>query len=186
MKEVKENRSLVTIKNDAPLQNTNNDRTIHSCIMLFPGVNGNTMLKLMNKCIKGIVPNNVNTQIAYTGHKLNTRFQIKDKIAQIHKLDLIYYVKCPDQLCNQDYLDETGCRIIETAADHSEKDKHSHLFKHACNKNRKHLDLDNIKVIDSGYQNNKFKRKISEALFTKQFKTMLNTQEQSIQLVLFN
>ena len=70
---------------------------------------------------------------------------MKDKTAQIHKHDLVYYVKCPDQSCNQDYLGETGRRIIERTADHSGKDKHSHLFKHACNENHKHIDLGDIK-----------------------------------------
>ena len=88
----------------------------------FVGGEDKNMLKSMNRCIKRIVPNDVNTQIRYTGHKLNKRFQIKDKTAQIHKYDLVYYVKCPDQSCNQDYLGETGCRIIERAADHSGKD----------------------------------------------------------------
>ena len=44
------------------------------------------------------------------------------------------------------------------------KDKHLHLFKHACNENHKHVDLGNTKFIDSGYHNNRFKRKMSEAL----------------------
>ena len=187
MKEVKENkRSLVTVQNDAPLQNTKNDRKIHSLILPFPGAKGNTMLKSMNRCIKRIVPNNVIRRITYTGYKLNTRFQIKDKTAHLHKHDLVYYVKCPDQSCNQDYLGETGRRITESAADHSGKDNHSYLFKHAYNENHKHVDLDNIKVIDSDYHNNRFKRKISEALCIKQYKPTLNTQEQSIQLKLFN
>ena len=108
---------------------------------------------------KRIVSNDVNTRITHTGHKLNARFQIKDKTAQIHKHCIVYYVKCPDLSCNQDYLGETGCRIIGRTADHSGKDKHSYLFKHACNENHKHIDLDNIKVIDSGYHNNKFLKK---------------------------
>ena len=145
----------------------------------FAGAKGNTMLKSMNRCIKHIVPNDVNTQITYTGHKLNTRFQMKDRISQIHKHDLVYYVKRPDQSCNQDYLDETSHRIIERAADHSDKDKHSHLFKHACNENHKHVDLDNIKIIDSGYHNNRFKRKISEALFIKQYKLTFKSSQYS-------
>ena len=184
-KELASSKSI-TAQNDTPLQNTNSDRKIHSLMLSFAGAKGNTMLKSMNRCIKRIVPNDVNTRITYTGHKLNTRFQIKDKTAQIHKHDLVYYVKCPDQSCNQDYLGETGRRIIERTADHSGKDKHSHLFKHACNENHKHIDLDNIKVIDSGYHNNRFKRKISEALYIKQYKPTLNTQEQSIPLKLFN
>ena len=94
-------------------------------------------------------PNEGNTQITYTGQKLNTRFQIKDKIVQIHKNDLVDYVKCPDQSSNQDYLGETGRKIIERTPGDSGKDKYSHLFKHACNENYKHVDLVNIKVIDS-------------------------------------
>ena len=90
---------------------------------------------------------------------------------------------------------ETGRRIIERTADHNGKDKHSHLFKNAYNENHKHVDLDNIKVIDSGYHNNRFTRKLSEALYIKQYtptlntlvnKPTLNTQEQSIPLKIFN
>ena len=50
--------------------------------------------------------------------------------------------------------------------------------------NHKHTHLENIKVIDSGYHNKRFKRKIS--LYIKRYKPMLNTQEQSIPLKLFN
>ena len=187
MKEVKENmRSLVTAQNDTPLQNTNNDRKIHSLMLPFAGAKGNTMLKSMNRCINHVLPNDVNTRITYTGHKLNTRFQIKDKTAQIHTHDLVYSVKCSDQSCNQDYLGEPGRRIIETTADHSGKDKHSHLFKRACNESHKQVDLDNIKVIDSGYHNNRFETNISETIYIKEYKPMLNTQEKSMPLKLFN
>ena len=75
LKEVKENkRPLVTAQNDAPLQNTNKDRKIHSLMLPFAGAKDNTMLKLMNRCIKHSVPNDVNTRITYTGYNLNTRF----------------------------------------------------------------------------------------------------------------
>ena len=61
-KEVKENkRSLVNAQNDAPVQNNDNDRKIHSLVLRFAGANGNTMLKSRNRCIKRIVPNDVNT-----------------------------------------------------------------------------------------------------------------------------
>ena len=124
MKEVKENkRSLVTAQNDTPLHNTNNDRKIHSLVLPFAGAKGNTMLKSMNRRIKRIVPNDVNTWITYTGHKLNTRFQIKDKTTQIHKHHLVYYVKCQNQSCNHDNLGETGHRTIDRRADHSGKNK---------------------------------------------------------------
>ena len=58
----------------------------HSLMLLFAGAKGNTMLKSMNRCIKHIAPNNVNTRITYNGHKLNTSFQMKDKTAQNHNM----------------------------------------------------------------------------------------------------
>ena len=84
----------------------------------FAGAKCNTTLKSMNRCIKRIAPNDVNTQIICTGHKLNNRFQVKDKTTQIHKHDLIYYAKRLNQSYNQDYLNETS-RIIERATDHT-------------------------------------------------------------------
>ena len=62
---------------------------------------------------------------------LNSRFQIKDKINKKHKHDLIYYTKCPEAFCTEEYLGETGRRIIAGIADHTGKDKQSHLLKHA-------------------------------------------------------
>ena len=47
--------------------------------------------------------------------------------------------------------------------------------------NHKTVDLKDFKIIDSSYDNNRFKRKISEALYIKECKPSLNTQEQSVQ-----
>ena len=66
------------------------------------------MLKSMNRCIKSIAPNNVNARITCTGHKINTRSQINNKTAQIHKHDVVYHVKCTNNSWNQDYLGEAG------------------------------------------------------------------------------
>ena len=86
----------------------------------------------------------------------------------------------------EDYLDETGRRIIERSADHCGKYKQSHLLRHALNNNQKTVDLKDFKVTDSNYHNNSFKRMISEALYIKRYKPSLNTQKQSVQLKLFN
>ena len=61
-----------------------------------------------------------------------------------------------------------------------------HIYVNMLEMKTINIDLDNIKVIDSGYHNNRFKRKIFEALYIKQYKPMLNTQEQSISLQLFD
>ena len=80
----------------------------------------------------------------------------------------------------------TGRRIIERSADHCVKDKQLHPFRHGLNNNNKTVDLKDFKIIDSSYHNNRFKRKISEALYIKQYKPSLSTQQQSAQLKLFN
>ena len=133
MNEVKENkRTLVTTQIDVPLQNTNNDKNIHSFMLQFNGAKCIAMLKSMNRCIERIVPSDFDTRITYNEHKLNIRLKKKDKTDQIHKHDLVYYVKWPDQSYSQDYLGKTGRRIIESTADHNDKHKHSNLFKLAC------------------------------------------------------
>ena len=84
----------------------------------------------MNNNIQRILPNNVKTWITYTGRKFGSKFQIKDLTKNQHKHDLIYYSKCPEPICDKDYLGETGRRIIERAADHCRKDKITYLNMH--------------------------------------------------------
>ena len=159
---------------------------MYSLILPYAGPKGNSIIKAMNNSLKRILPDNVKTRVTYTGQKLSTKLQIKDKTKDRHKHDLVYYSKCPEPTCNEDCLGETGRRIIERSADHCGKDKQSHLLRHALYNNHKTVDLKDFKIIDSSYHNNRFKRKISEALYIKQYKPSLNTQEQSVQLKLFH
>ena len=140
----------------------------------------------MNSNLKRILPDNVKTRVIYTDKKLGTKFQIKDKTKDQQKHYLIYYSNCSEQTCKEDYLEETGRRIIERSAGHSDKDKQSHLLRHALNSNHKRVGLKDFKIIDSSYHNNSFKRKVLEALYIKQCKPFLKTQEHSVQLKLFN
>ena len=83
--------------------------------------------------------------------------------------DLINYSQCAESNCDKDYLGETGRVIIERAANHCEKDKQSHLLKHALISNHPVVDLKDLKVIDKNYHGNKYNRKISEVLNIKQY-----------------
>ena len=71
----------------------------------------------MSNSLKGFLPDNVKTRVAYTGQKFGTKFQIKDKTKDQHKNDIVYYSKCLEPTCNDDYLGKTGRRIIEKSAD---------------------------------------------------------------------
>ena len=47
----------------------------------------------MRKTVRKLLPKNVNTKIAYTGRKLSTCFQIKDKNKFDHQQYLVYHAK---------------------------------------------------------------------------------------------
>ena len=66
------------------------------------------------------------------------------------------------------------------------KDKQSHLLKHAIISNQPVVDVKDLKIIDKNYHENKYKRKIPEALYSKQYRPSLSPQEHSAQLKLLN
>ena len=53
-------------------------------------------------------------------------------------------------------------------------------------KTHKNVNTTDLKIIDKNLYNNKRKRKIAEALWIKDLRPTLSTQEKSIQLKLFN
>ena len=120
----------------------------------------------------------------YTGTKLSFNFQIKDKTKFDHKHDLVYYVKCPE--CQEDYIGEIGRRPHERICDHSGKDSKSHMLKHSLENNHKQVSFEDFRILRNGYTNSKIKRKISEALFIKELRPSLNTQETCVRLLLYN
>ena len=129
----------------------------------YTGPKANTIMKTMNNSLKRFLPDNVKTRVTYASKKLGTKIQIKYKTKDQHKHDLVYYIKCPEPTCNEDYLGATGRRIVERSADHWRKDKQSHLLRHALNNCHKAVDVKGFKIMDPNYHNNRFKRKISEA-----------------------
>ena len=69
--------------------------------------------------------------------------------------------------------------------DHAGRDKISHVLKHCLAKRHKEISLYNVTIISKNYKNY-YKRKVSEALFIKTKKPILNTQDNSVPLKLFN
>ena len=136
----------------------------------------------MNK----ILPNKHKATLVYTGTKLDSNFNIKDITKKERKHDLVYSVKCPEETCNETYNGETGRRITERVGEHREKDKNSHVYQHSVNSNHALVSLDDFAILNLGYTHNKFKRRISEALFIKSNRPNLNKQDTSVPLKLFN
>ena len=60
--------------------------------------------------------------------------------------DIIYYVKCPEGQCSEDYTRETAQRLSERVLDHNGKDANSHLIKHAIEKCHKYPKIEDFNV----------------------------------------
>ena len=140
-------------------------------------------MKSLKKGLRKILPNNVKPRIAFTGRKVGTSFQIKDKTEMEHNHDIVYHNKCPVEKCNKNYICEPGTRISKRILDHAGADSNSYVYKHCIETGHR---SPVIKIIGSNFRKDMFKRKIAEALLIKQLKPTLNKREKLIELKLFN
>ena len=62
----------------------------------------------------------------------------------------------------------------------------SHLFQHAEKTGHENVNVDHFEILSNGYKNNKFKRKLAEALHIKHETPTLIAQEHSVSLKLFS
>ena len=125
-------------------------------------------------------------EVTFKSTKLNSCFNVKDKIDFEHNHDFICRTKYPEPTCIEDYVGESVRRLIETIKDHTNSVHTSHVLKHSIKKSHKSVNNIGFKIIDNNFHNNKRKRKIAEALWIKDIRPTLNTQEKSIQLKLSN
>ena len=66
--------------------------------------------------------------------------------------------------------------------DHIGIDTKSHIVRHCLNSNHGTVNIENFKILNIGYNNNTYKRRISEALFVKQYCPCLNVHDNSVPL----
>ena len=60
------------------------------------------------------------------------------------------------------------------------------MLKHSLENNQKQVCFEDFRMLRNGYTHNKIKREISEALFIKELRSLLNIQETSVLLLLHN
>ena len=65
----------------------------------------------MKKHLKKTLPENVKTIITYQSKKLSSKFPTKDKTEFQHQNNLVYYSRCPNYQCKEDYVGESDRRI---------------------------------------------------------------------------
>ena len=117
----------------------------HLLVLPYVGNKGEKILKSMNKFSTRVLLCNIEKCIAYSGTKLSSKFQLKDQTKKVHQHDEVYYAKCPEEQCTEDYTGEIGRRLIEHVKEHNGKDLKSHLFKHSMETNHKTVTLDDFK-----------------------------------------
>ena len=120
-------------------------------------------MKSFKKGMRKILPNNVKPRTAFTGRKVGTSFQIKDKTEMKHNHDIVYYNECPVEQCNENYIGETGRRISERIIDHTGRDLKSYVYKHCIETGHRSPDINDLKIIGSKFRKNVFKCKLAEA-----------------------
>ena len=136
----------------------------------------------MNKCVNKLLPNDTKIEVEFKSNKLSSYFNVKDRTDFEHNHYLIYHTKYPDQTCIDDYVGESARRIIERIKDPNGRDDTSHALKHSIEKSHKNVKTIDFKIIDKNFHNNKQKQECAEALWIKDLRPTLNTQEKSIQI----
>ena len=93
----------------------------------------------MKKHVRKTLPENVIAIVTYKGKKLSTKFDAKDKTEFYHQSNLVFYGKCPNQTCPEDYNGQTDRRIKERIIDNNKRDKNSHILKHSREEGHTHV-----------------------------------------------
>ena len=94
-------------------------------LLPYQGDIGIGLIKSLKRNLDKHLPNNVKTQVKFTGQNLSTQFNVKDRTKFEYKHNVIYFGKCPEQNCTDNYLGESARRISERIIDHGSRDKKS-------------------------------------------------------------
>ena len=158
--------------------------TNHRLILPYKGTNGQKIIKLLNNYVKRLLPQNHTAQHVYITRKLGSAFDIKDQRKLVYKHDLTSLVKCPENTSSETYLGEKARRLNERIMEHAGKDNKSHMLKYTLQSG--YPSPNDFRILQKGYNNNKVKRKISEALLIRKYRPSLNKHENLLPLLLFN
>ena len=77
-------------------------------VLQYKGIQRGHLLKHIKREINKVLPKDKNRQIVYTGTKLGTKFNVKDKTKKGHHHHLTYSAKCSIKKCLESYNGETG------------------------------------------------------------------------------
>ena len=167
-------------------QNSNATNPVEPYICLpYKGIEGENVLKKFKQVLRSILPNEVKPRFIYKGTKLGSFFSVKDKVQDIHQTNLVYgYVPQGESDLSKGYIGETHVRFGRRTKEHARWDKKSSVYKNSEAKNIQVVHED-FSILERGYPKY-FDRKIAEALYIKDYNPVLNGQQDSYRLKLFN
>ena len=117
LEEVKYNHHE-TIHEVSQINEVNNGKKSYLLLLPCSGPKGEKLIRSMKKALKSKLPDDIVTKSAYSAMRLKDKFNIKTKTAKEHQHNITYYVECPEENCNENYVGETGRRLSERGVDH--------------------------------------------------------------------
>ena len=105
----------------------------------YNGKQGSKLISKMKKHLNKSLPTEVKTSVTYQNKILGTKFQLKGKTKFHQQNNLVYYSKCPDKTCNEDYIGKTDSRSDKRIINRNKRDKNFRLLKHPHEKNHQHV-----------------------------------------------
>ena len=105
-----------------------NEEKQHLLLVPYKGKEGDFVIKSMKKRVKTLLPSNIRINLVFTGSKISTCFQLKNKIKLKNNHDIVDHRICPENDCSENYIEETARRISERVNDHTGKDAYTRIF----------------------------------------------------------
>ena len=132
----------------------------HFLLLPYKGEKGEHLIKFMKRIISKLLPPEIKTQLAYTGKKLSTCFNVKDQSNFDHQHDVVYYADCPNEAFRENCIGESGRRISERIKDHNGRDLKSHILRHSVESGHVNVSYEDFKVIAKNFHNNSWNYRV--------------------------
>ena len=90
----------------------------------------------MERRISKLLLPEIKTQVAYTGKKPSTCFDVKYQSKFEHQHDVVYYAYYPNETCRENYIGESGRRDLK-----------SHILRHSVDSGQANVNYEDFKII---------------------------------------
>ena len=109
--------------------NTKNKETVTKYFVLpFIGKYSDITSKKIRTLVKKYCKKECSFKLIYRSKKIQSYFNLKDKIRNESQSSLVYRFKCAS--CNACYIGETSRRLSDRIKEHLKTDRASHIYKH--------------------------------------------------------